>query len=260
MPTLTGKVIDITGFGDNDPIFFSSLLRVSSDNESLITTKQVRVEPVQGLISLNIEQGPALVVFGNQRFAFSMPDHDAELRPLILAGIALPPDLPSEILAEAIESYMQEHPVSAEVLAQAIEEYFGENPAQTDWNHVSGKPAFFSGAYADLLGKPSLFSGSYLDLSDKPTFGSAAFASTGAFATATQGAKADSALQNASAFATAAQGTKADSAVQPAGISTKVNGFLNGTATGINVSVLTETAYQALGSKDPNTVYIRTAG
>ena len=38
------------------------------------------------------------------------------------------------------------------------------------------------------------------------------------FATAAQGAKADSALQNAAAFATAAQGAKADSAVQPAAI------------------------------------------
>jgi hypothetical protein len=42
------------------------------------------------------------------------------------------------------------------------------------------------------------------------------YAVTGDFATAAQGAKADTALQNAAAFATAAQGAKADTALQNA--------------------------------------------
>lgn len=46
-------------------------------------------------------------------------------------------------------------------------------------------------------------------------------------ATAAQGAKADTALQNAAAFATAAQGTKADSAVQPAGLTKAAVGLAN---------------------------------
>lgn len=86
-------------------------------------------------------------------------------------------------------------------------------------------------------------SGEYTDLLNKPTLGTAAAANMSAFATATQGAKADSALQSSdvstagksgiyndltgkptlgtaaaqssTAFATAAQGTKADTAVQP---------------------------------------------
>ena len=37
------------------------------------------------------------------------------------------------------------------------------------WTAVTGKPALFSGAYADLTGKPSLFSGAYADLTGKPT-------------------------------------------------------------------------------------------
>jgi hypothetical protein len=62
--------------------------------------------------------------------------------------------------------------------------------------------------------------------------GSAAFEDTGAFATATQGGKADTALQpaDAAAFATAAQGTKADSAVQPEDLAYPglINAIING--------------------------------
>jgi cytoskeletal protein CcmA (bactofilin family) len=60
---------------------------------------------------------------------------------------------------------------------------------------LTGKPSLFSGAYADLTGKPTLFSGAYGDLSGAPTLGTAAAAATGDFATAAQGATADSALQ-----------------------------------------------------------------
>lgn len=52
-------------------------------------------------------------------------------------------------------------------------------------------------------------------LADIADAGSAAAADTGDFATAAQGALADTALQNAAAFATAAQGATADTAVQP---------------------------------------------
>lgn len=67
--------------------------------------------------------------------------------------------------------------------------------------------------------------GSYADLSGKPTLGSAAAQNVEAFATAAQGAKADTAVQpgalgtaaaqSSGAFATAAQGATADTAVQP---------------------------------------------
>jgi hypothetical protein len=41
--------------------------------------------------------------------------------------------------------------------------------ASIPWTDVSGKPSFFSGAYADLTGLPTLFSGAYADLSGKPS-------------------------------------------------------------------------------------------
>lgn len=82
------------------------------------------------------------------------------------------------------------------------------------YTDLTGQPALFSGIYSDLSGKPTLFSGLYADLSGKPVLGTAAATAITDYATAAQGAKADTALQNAAAFATAAQGAKADTALQ----------------------------------------------
>lgn len=68
---------------------------------------------------------------------------------------------------------------------------------------------------------------SWPDVSGKPAFGTASLAASGDFATASQGTKADTALQDAAAFATAAQGTRADSAVQPAGLTKAAVGLGN---------------------------------
>ncbi len=67
-------------------------------------------------------------------------------------------------------------------------------PAQT-WASITGKPLFFSGNYADLAGIPAGFDGKYSSLAGTPTLGTAAAQNVGAFATSTQGVKADTALQ-----------------------------------------------------------------
>ena len=52
-----------------------------------------------------------------------------------------------------------------------------------------------SGSYNDLSNLPTLFSGAYADLTGKPTLGTAAATASTDYATAAQGAKADTALQ-----------------------------------------------------------------
>lgn len=86
-------------------------------------------------------------------------------------------------------------------------------PSSMPWASVTGKPTFFDGQYGSLSGKPTL--------------GTAAATAATDYATAAQGTKADTALQNAAAFATAAQGTKADSAIQPAGMTKAAVGLGN---------------------------------
>jgi hypothetical protein len=63
--------------------------------------------------------------------------------------------------------------------------------------NLTGKPSLFDGEYSSLANKPTLFSGSYADLTNKPTLGTAAATDANAYATAAQGAKADTALQAA---------------------------------------------------------------
>ena len=53
-----------------------------------------------------------------------------------------------------------------------------------------------SGSYNDLSNLPTLFSGAYADLTGKPTLGTAAATASSDYATAAQGALADTALQS----------------------------------------------------------------
>lgn len=101
-----------------------------------------------------------------------------------------------------------------------------------------------TGAYGDLTGKPTLAtvatSGAYNDLTGKPTLGTAA-------------------ATNSTAYATAAQGAKADTAVQPAAIATMLVSAITG-ITGAdaitNCVSLTAAEYAAIGTKSATTLYI----
>jgi hypothetical protein len=84
VPTLTQNVRDISGVADNDVwIFFSEAIRVSILGPRLITTRQVRVTPVGGIVSVNLEPGPAVVSFAGRVYGFTVPEIDSQIWPLI---------------------------------------------------------------------------------------------------------------------------------------------------------------------------------
>ena len=95
-----------------------------------------------------------------------------------------------------------------------------------DWSAVSGD--------AQILNKPALFSGAYNDLTGKPTLGTAAAQDTTAFATAAQGALADTAVQPADIadFTTVAE---------IASISGDLHGVVDRTASSISFNESTRT-------------------
>ena len=72
----------------------------------------------------------------------------------------------------------------------------GAVATSNDYNDLTNLPTLFSGAYGDLTGLPTLFSGAYADLTGKPTLGTAAATAATDYATAAQGALADTALQS----------------------------------------------------------------
>lgn len=86
-------------------------------------------------------------------------------------------------------------------------------------------------------------SGSYNDLSDKPTLGTAAAANTGDFATAAQGAKADTALQPA-AIGVTVQGYSAALNGTTASFTTALKDKLDGIAAGATANTGTVTSVQ----------------
>lgn len=85
--------------------------------------------------------------------------------------------------------------------------------------------------------------GSYNDLSDKPTLGTAAAANTGDFATAAQGAKADTALQPA-AIGVTVQGYSAALNGTTASFTTALKNKLDGIAAGATANTGTVTSVQ----------------
>ena len=72
-----------------------------------------------------------------------------------------------------------------------------------------------SGDYDDLTNKPNLFDGDYDSLTNKPTLGTAAATDSGDYATAAQGALADSATQPGDLATVATSGSYADLSNKP---------------------------------------------
>lgn len=84
MPRLIQNVRDISGVSDNDPwIFFSESIRESEAGPWLITTDQVRVIPVNGVVSVDLLPGPAVVSFAGEIYGFTVPEVDSQIWPLI---------------------------------------------------------------------------------------------------------------------------------------------------------------------------------
>lgn len=119
----------------------------------------------------------------------------------------------------------------------------------SDWGAGSG--------VAEILNKPTLFSGDYNDLDNQPVLGTAAAASTGDFATASQGTLAASAVQPSDLATVATTGAYSDLSGPPSIPDSA--GDIGAVANVKDATGLwhgTETEYAAIGSPDPNVVYI----
>ncbi|ANT41779.1 hypothetical protein PBI_MAKEMAKE_5 [Mycobacterium phage Makemake] len=167
--TITADVRDVTGQPDNQQWVFSTVLR--QQDGSILTQKQVRVNPVDGALSVELEPGFAIVVYGEYRWFIEVPETDAELWPLIATSVALPPDTSAELLADAVNGYLDANPPSADWdalsnvpsefppeahehvaadvtdLDSAIAAYLVSNPPEAgavSWDDVTGKPSTFT--------------------------------------------------------------------------------------------------------------------
>lgn len=91
--TITQNMQDISGIPDNSPVWFwqGKNPRAAADGIAMVTTTQVLAMPVDGVLTVELEPGPALVRLGILEYSILVPDIDATLWPLVAAGMPAPP-------------------------------------------------------------------------------------------------------------------------------------------------------------------------
>ncbi|QAY03702.1 minor tail protein [Mycobacterium phage Petp2012] len=164
--TITADVRDVTGQPDNQQWVFSTVLR--QQDGSIITQKQVRVNPVDGALSVELEPGFAIVVYGEYRWFIEVPETDAGLWPLIATSVAVPPDTSAELLADAVNGYLDANPPSADW--DALSNVPAEFPPSAH-EHVAADVTDLDSAIAAYLASnpPEAGSVSWDDIDDKPS-------------------------------------------------------------------------------------------
>lgn len=114
--TITGLVTDVTGRPDNTRWHFTTPRAVrQSAAGGIITARPRIVQPLDGEISVDLEPGQAVIEFGDETWTVTIPDTDADLWDVISAAVAFPPNTSQDLLASAVDSYLQENPPSGDI-------------------------------------------------------------------------------------------------------------------------------------------------
>jgi len=110
--TITEVVASIDGAQDNRQwIFFTQEIRESADGSEIITTTKVQKKPVGGVLTVELDPGPAVVVPPNGKsYNFIVPNSPSDLWSLIQASVALPPVTQAEKLQAAVDRWLELHP------------------------------------------------------------------------------------------------------------------------------------------------------
>lgn len=114
MTTVTANLQDVAGIPDNASWVFTTPLRGSDDGDAIVTTRKVRVKPVSGVLTVDLNPGYSEVLFAGQKFTIDVPDSGTpDLWELLAAAIVAPPGTPAAAVAAAVEAYLAENPPTA---------------------------------------------------------------------------------------------------------------------------------------------------
>jgi hypothetical protein len=108
--TITQDISDIAGVDDNTSwTFYTPELRESGDGSGdIISTKKVRKYPVAGVLTVELDPGPAVVIAADgKHYPFTVPEEDSELWPLIQAAVTIPPSTQHQQLIEAVDAWLE---------------------------------------------------------------------------------------------------------------------------------------------------------
>lgn len=111
MPIITANIHDITNRPDDSSWAFTTVLREGAVTDSIVTAKTATVTPVGGVLTVNLEPGYAQATYAGVTYSFTVPNVNADLWPLIMAGVAFPPDTQTAAAAAVIAAYLATHPI-----------------------------------------------------------------------------------------------------------------------------------------------------
>lgn len=134
--TITASLRDLAGVPDDSPLLFTTTVHEGGDG-AIITAPPNRVwgTPIAGVLSIELEPGPAKVTIGDRTYAFTVPNAPADLWDLIAEAVAVPPQTPAQQIAAAVAAYLALHPpggLDAETVDTAIQQYLTAHPVQVD--------------------------------------------------------------------------------------------------------------------------------
>lgn len=130
MTIVTADLRDVAGISDNTRWLFTTILRESGDGDAIVTSRTVPVQPVLGVLTVDLDPGYCEVRFGGRKLAIDVPDTGSpDLWDLIAAAIAFPPETRSEQVAAAVLSYLDLHPIAWEDVDKPAVVAAGDNLA-----------------------------------------------------------------------------------------------------------------------------------
>lgn len=117
MTTVTADLRDVASIDDNTRLIFASPIREGSDG-AVITARRVPVQPVNGVLAVDLEPGYCEVHISGKKFAIEVPDTDStDLLGLIAASLAFPPETAQSKVAAAVLAYLDMNPIEWESIA-----------------------------------------------------------------------------------------------------------------------------------------------
>ncbi|MEW1933130.1 hypothetical protein AB0362_13155 [Rhodococcus sp. NPDC079359] len=110
MTVVTQKLTNIAGVSRVTPVHFTSPA-VRTAGANLVTEDVQVVKPVNGVITVDLQPGPASVMLSGREFAFTVPASGAPtLSTLIAAALGIPAGTPDVVVGAAVEAYLMLNP------------------------------------------------------------------------------------------------------------------------------------------------------
>jgi hypothetical protein len=112
MTVVTQKLTNIAGVSRVTPVHFTSpAVRTAGTN--LVTEDVQVVNPVNGVITVDLQPGPATVMLSGREFVFTVPASGTPtLSTLIAAALGIPAGTPDVVVGAAVEAYLTLNPPS----------------------------------------------------------------------------------------------------------------------------------------------------